>query len=155
MINVISRILVQFRTCFSREASFNWFVIVIMGFIVRLDHHGVTSFIRWLGLKPSLYTGLLSFFRASSWQLKTIQQKWWQIIWSYCPLLKIDNRYLLAGDGIKISKGRSYNRMRFRLQAIQGVRSEPANRMAPSLWRSRRDGLLACGKERYLHILPT
>jgi hypothetical protein len=104
MINVISQILMQFRTCFSRKASFNWFVIVIMGFIVRLDHHGVTSFIRWLGLKPSLYTGLLSFFRASSWQLKTIQQKWWQIVWSYCPLLKVDGRYLLVGDGIKISK---------------------------------------------------
>jgi hypothetical protein len=104
MINTISRILIQFRTCFSREAAFKWFVIVIMGFIVRLDHHGVTSIIRWLGLKPSLYTGLLSFFRASSWRLKTIQQRWWQIIWAHCPLLKIDDRYLLAGDGIKISK---------------------------------------------------
>jgi hypothetical protein len=75
-----------------------------MGFILRLDHHGVSSIIRWLALKPSLYTALLSFFRASSWQLKTILHQWWQIVFSRCPLITVDNRYLIAGDGIKISK---------------------------------------------------
>jgi hypothetical protein len=104
MIKEISLILMQFSDCFSRTAAFHWFVIVIMGFIVRLDHHGVTSTIRWLGLKPSLYTALLSFFRASSWRLKRIQQRWWEIVLSHCPLLTVDNRYLIAGDGIKISK---------------------------------------------------
>jgi hypothetical protein len=104
MINEISLILLKFRTCFSREAAFNWFVMVIMGFIIRLDHYGVTSFIRWLGLKPSLYTSLLSLFRASSWQIERIQRCWYQIIWSHCPLIQIGGRYLLAGDGIKISK---------------------------------------------------
>ena len=59
MINEINRILLQFQNCFSRNAAFHWFVVVIMGFIIRLDHHGVTSIIRWLGLKPSLYTDLL------------------------------------------------------------------------------------------------
>jgi hypothetical protein len=104
MISEINRILLQFRSCFSREAAYHWFVTVIMGFIIKLDHHGVTSIIRWLGLKPSLYTGLLWFFRASSWQLNQIQQRWWKIVWSHCPLIKIGNRFLLAGDGIKISK---------------------------------------------------
>ena len=100
----MTRILLEFRACFSREAAFNWFVVIVMGFMVRLDHHGVTSIIRWLALKPSLYTSLLSFFRASSWQLKTIQQQWAKIVLSHCPVLKIDRRYLLAGDGIKIAK---------------------------------------------------
>jgi hypothetical protein len=104
MIEEISLILLQFRDCFSRPAAFNWFVIVIMGFIVRIDHHGVTSMIRWLGLKPCLYTALLSFFRTSSWHLKCIQQRWWQIVLSHCPLLKVADRYLIAGDGIKVSK---------------------------------------------------
>jgi hypothetical protein len=87
MINEISLILLKFSQCFSRQAAFNWFVIVIMGFILRLDHHGVTSIIRWLGIKPSLYTALLSFFRASSWDLKVIQQRWWEIVLSHCPLV--------------------------------------------------------------------
>ena len=104
MINEISRILLKFRTCFSRNAAFNWFVIVIVGFIIRLDHYGVSSFVRWLCIKPSLYTALLSFFRASSWQLKDIMHHWWQIVLSSCPLIHIDERLLLAGDGIKINK---------------------------------------------------
>jgi len=97
MIEEISLILLQFRNCFSRSAAFNWFVIVIMGFIVRIDHHGVTSMIRWLGLKPCLYTAL-------SWHLKCIQEQWWQIVLSHCPLIKVADRYLLVGDGIKVSK---------------------------------------------------
>jgi hypothetical protein len=104
MINEIYRILGQFKGCFSYQAAFEWFVIVIMGFMVRLDQHGVTSMIRWLALKPTLYTALVSFFRASSWKLNGILEKWYDIVLSHCPLITIDNRYLLVGDGIKISK---------------------------------------------------
>ena len=54
MIELISHILLAFRSCFSRTAEFNWFVVVIFGFMVRLDHYGVSAFVRWLHLKPSL-----------------------------------------------------------------------------------------------------
>ncbi|MCP3680810.1 MAG: transposase [Gammaproteobacteria bacterium] len=104
MINEISIILLLFRECFSRTASFNWFVVVIIGFILRLDHHGASSIIRWVGLKPSLYTALLSFFRASSWDLKSIRKRWCEIVLSRCPLIMIDDRYIIVGDGIKVSK---------------------------------------------------
>ncbi len=104
MIGEISFILLLFQDCFSRVAAFNWFVVIIMGFIVRLDHHGVTSMIRWLSLDSSLYTAMLSFFRASSWQLSRIQKRWQQIVVAQCPLLTVGGRYLIAGDGIKISK---------------------------------------------------
>jgi len=104
MIAEISSLLLLFRDCFSRGAAFNWFVVIIMGFIVRLDHHGVTSTIRWLNLNSSLYTALLSFFRASSWKLSSIQRRWQKIVLSESPAVKIDGRFLIAGDGIKISK---------------------------------------------------
>jgi hypothetical protein len=104
MIKEISKILSQFRDCFSREASFSWFVITVMGFFVRLDHHGVSSMVRWLNLTPSKYTSLLLFFRSSSWNLKKIQEKWWQIVLAKCSPITIDGRCLVAGDGIKVSK---------------------------------------------------
>jgi hypothetical protein len=47
---------------------------------------------------------MLSFFRASSWRLRDILQRWWHIVLARCPLPQIDGRLLLAGDGIKISK---------------------------------------------------
>ena len=104
MIKEVSIILSQFRDCFSRTASFNWFAITVIGFIVRLDHHGVSSMIRWLNLDPGKYTSLLLFFRASSWNLKNIQQKWWRIVRARCPAITINGRHLIVGDGIKIAK---------------------------------------------------
>jgi hypothetical protein len=44
MISEISRILASFRPCFTRTASFNWFVTVVFGFIVRIDMCGASSF---------------------------------------------------------------------------------------------------------------
>lgn len=104
MITEISRILGAFRPCFSRTAAFNWFVTVVFGFIIRIDLCGASSFVRWLGIKPALYTAMLSFFRASSWQLGDILQHWWHIVLDRCPLPQINDRLLLAGDGIKICK---------------------------------------------------
>ena len=104
MIKEVSRILEQFRPCFSRNAAFDWFVVSIFGFMIRLDQYGVSSFIRWLGFGPHLYTSLLWFFRSSSWELKNIMQRWWSIVLARCPLIEVDGRLLLAGDGIKISK---------------------------------------------------
>jgi len=104
MIKEISRILESFRPCFTRTAAFNWFCTVVFGFIVRIDLCGASSFVRWLGLKPELYTAMLSFFRASSWQLSSILKQWWHIVLERCPLPEIDGRLMLAGDGIKISK---------------------------------------------------
>lgn len=104
MIRQIGQILASFRSCFSRTAAYHWFVVVVFGFIVRLDHCGVSSFVRWLGIKPELYTSLVSHFRAKSWRLAVIVQRWWQIVLQRCPITLIDNRLVIVGDGIKISK---------------------------------------------------
>lgn len=78
--------------------------MVIFGFILRFDHYGVSSFIRWLGLLPSMYPSLLHFFRAGSWQLGEVMLQW--MTWSRqaFDFLEINGRLVCAGDGIKISK---------------------------------------------------
>ena len=104
MIGHISHILEAFRPCFTRTAAYHWFVTVVFGFIVRIDRCGASSFIRWLAIKPTRYTAMLSFFRAKSWQLDTIMPRWWQIVLQRCLPVHIDGRLVLAGDGIKVSK---------------------------------------------------
>lgn len=108
MISEIGTILLLFRDSFSRSVSFNWFVIVITGFIVRLDQHGVSSIVRWLSLDSSYYHALLAFFKTSSWKLCAIQQRWQDIVVSFRPPILIDERSVIVGDGIKISKEASY-----------------------------------------------
>ncbi len=51
MFQFINENLEGFRKCFSREAAFQWFVIVVVGLMTRTDHLGVTSFIRELGIR--------------------------------------------------------------------------------------------------------
>ena len=43
----IFQLLASFRSLFSRQAAFSWFIVVIFGFLLRFDHYGVSSFVRW------------------------------------------------------------------------------------------------------------
>jgi hypothetical protein len=55
-----------FRTCFSRAAAFEWFVVIVVGLMVRSDHLGVTSIVRDLALHPRHYESMIHFFRSSA-----------------------------------------------------------------------------------------
>lgn len=52
----------NFKTCFSRQASFNWFVVIIIGLMIRTDILGLTSIIRDLALNPKGYELMIHFF---------------------------------------------------------------------------------------------
>ena len=104
MIKVIEELIGEFRDCFSRQAAFYWFLIIIMGFLVRFDHLGVTSFVRWLFLRPECYELILHFFRSTSWNLDCLLQYWVALAVNHYPLIKFNDRPLLIGDGTKVSK---------------------------------------------------
>ena len=61
MISRIEPILDELRPCFSRQAAFEWFVIIILGLLIRCDHLGVTSIVRWLFLSPNRMTSSCTF----------------------------------------------------------------------------------------------
>lgn len=100
----IFQLLCSFRSLFSRQASFVWFVVVIFGFLVRFDHYGVSSFVRWLSLPGSTYPLLLNFFHATSWSLSEVMMTWMRICQEQFSLVSLNGRLLVVGDGIKIPK---------------------------------------------------
>jgi hypothetical protein len=104
MITYICLILTSFASCFARNASFTWFVAMVLGLAIRTDKLGVTSVVRDLSLKPEAYTCLLHFFKADSWRLSEIRQCWYRAIRNFIPLLKETERFLLVADGVKQSK---------------------------------------------------
>jgi len=104
MLIIIESILSRFRCCFSRKAAFYWFVIIVLGFIIRCDHYGITSFIRWLFLNPECYDPMLRFFRATSWDLEMLLEHWVRIAIELNPIIEFNGRPLLIGDGIKVAK---------------------------------------------------
>lgn len=105
MFDFIEKIILEFRTCFTRNNAFKWFVIIIIGLMIRTDHLGITSVIRDLCLDGRLYTSMNSFFRADSWTIEGIFKKWCAVLLKYAPLMRDDDgSVIVAGDGIKISK---------------------------------------------------
>ncbi len=97
-------ILIQFNICFTRKASFNWFVVLVMGFMLRTDTLGVTSVIRDLAISPNSYVAMMHFFRSDSWQLDNILKQWMLIVKGSAPIYKEGDMTILVGDGVKQSK---------------------------------------------------
>ena len=104
MLNFIDKVLCHFESCFSRKASFRWFVTITVGFMLRSDKLGVTSVIRDLALSPDCYLSMIHFFRASSWSLDAIRRCWFSAVMTYFPLYKEGGFHILVGDGVKQSK---------------------------------------------------
>ena len=105
MIKFIDKIISEFRICFTRQAAFEWFAVIAIGFMVRSDSMGVTSIIRDLCINEYLYPAMMHFFRASSWSLSGVFKAWCHIILKYAPIMRDDDgSVILVGDGTKISK---------------------------------------------------
>lgn len=94
----------EFRICFSRKASFNWFVIIIIGFMIRSDTLGVSSVIRDLSIGHNHYVSMMQFFRASSWNIDVLRNQWITIVKSIAPLWEEEGMTILIGDGVKQCK---------------------------------------------------
>jgi len=104
MIKLLDKILNNFRNCFTRQASFNWFVIIIIGLMLRSDTLGLTSIIRDLGLAPMHYESILHFFHSSSWSIESISAKWFEVVKNFAPLYYEGEAVVLIGDGVKQAK---------------------------------------------------
>lgn len=93
------------RGAFSRERAFYWMVTVLIGFTIKFDYSGVTSIARGVGLLPCYYTCLLHFFESNSVNLDKLRYCWIQLVFKIFPTaVKVNGRYVVVGDGIKIGK---------------------------------------------------
>lgn len=104
MLQRIDSLLLYFRPCFSRQATFHWFVVIILGLMVRSDCLGITSIIRDLSLHPRSYETLIHFFRSSAWSLESLRQTWLHVVQRVAPLFRMQGRVVLVGDGMKQAK---------------------------------------------------
>ncbi|UOF92258.1 transposase [Fodinisporobacter ferrooxydans] len=100
----MNEVLSAFRSCFSRTATFEWFIIIIVGLMLRTDRLGVTTLIRDLSLHPRSYETLIHFFRSSAWSLESLRLTWLQVIRRVAPLFSLNGAVVLVGDGMKQAK---------------------------------------------------
>lgn len=104
MIGKLGAILNTFQYIFPRKSTYYWFVITILGFIVRLDRHGVSSTIRWLKIPGCLYETYLAFFRSGGTNRKQMLKHWLENVVKRHAIRTSCGQYVLMGDGIKVAK---------------------------------------------------
>lgn len=96
--------LFKFRSAFKRSQTFLWFCIVAIGFCVRQDKAGVTSFIRCFGLSSNNYYSLLNFFHTDSVLLSKLTKIWTQTaIENFNPVI-VNGHLVILIDGTKEPK---------------------------------------------------
>jgi len=104
MFQLINSILLDFRKSFKREKTWRWFVVLVVGFMVRIDLRGVTSVVTALGLKPSVYHTMLHFFRSDAYRTRELSETWTKTAIKHCHVKRIAGRVVLLGDHSKVSK---------------------------------------------------
>jgi hypothetical protein len=104
MWDYINETLMDFKKCFTRQTTFKWFAIIVIGFMTWHEHTGVTSFVRELWINPSRYEAMLHFFRSNAWNLSALKEHWFQIVIRLPELIKENAMPILVGDGTKEGK---------------------------------------------------
>jgi len=100
----LNEILMTCRKSFSREATFRWFVVIVLGLMIRQDHLGVTSIIRELEIDPRWYETMLHFFRSNAWCVESLTKWWIQVVACNGGLFRENGMPILVGDGVKQGK---------------------------------------------------
>jgi hypothetical protein len=121
MLQHLNKILLQFQICFNRKAIWKNFVVLVIGFMLRTNHRGVTSTLSSLRLEPKQYHALLHFYRSTGYETTRLYDEWINIARKEATLIRMAGYFILLGDHIKIPKeGR-------RMPDIQVIRQESEN----------------------------
>jgi len=145
----VELILSGFRPCFARNATYAWFLIIVLGFIVRCDDQGVSSMMRWLFLQPQFYDPMLRFFRAHSWNLEILMCRWAEMVVAIFPTPAFNGRPLIIGGTIKVPKEGQ------RMPGVKKLRQESNNNSKPEYIRGHHfgfAGLLAGFPQKYVCV---
>ena len=95
----------ELRSACARTRTFLWMSLCLAGMTVRKDLLGVTSIVRALGLEPACYDRLLDFFHSPALDLDKLTRAWCALVFRLDPgILRVNNRPVLVGDGIKVAK---------------------------------------------------
>ena len=104
MFDELKRFLTHMESAFSRRATYGWFVIVFVGFLVRTDTLGVSSIVRALMLAPESYTCLLHVFHSTAWTVEGLMAAWWEWLVVRDVAYRLGDRLVLVGDHTKTPK---------------------------------------------------
>ena len=108
MFQLINHILNEFRKSFKRTKTWQWFVVLVIGFMIRSELRGVTSVVSALRLHPRLYHTMLHFFRSHAYKTDGLYDNWIKVSLEQTPIVRIAGRVVVLGDHSKVPKEGHY-----------------------------------------------
>lgn len=93
------------RGACARDRTFMWLLVAMIGFSIRDDMLGVSSFIRCTGIHGFYYDRLLDFFHTPALCVAELARTWTSTVFACHPgIVRSGGRPVLVCDGIKIGK---------------------------------------------------
>lgn len=120
------RCAVQLRAACSRTRTFLWMVVVLVGFSIRSELLGVTSFVRASFLNPEYYHSLLRLFHSTGLDLGVLTSLWIRLVLRLFSPHRWGEYLILVADGLKVPKeGR-------KMPAVKSLHQESEDNSKPA-----------------------
>jgi hypothetical protein len=137
MMGYLEALLRALRPAFTRQATFAWFVVALVGVVTRQDVYGVSSIVRALSLAPVYYPALLHFFHSTAWTAERLYRQWEQWVIGKPVVERVNGRIVMLGDHTKQPKdGR-------RMPHVQTLHQDSETASKPSFFRGHHWGCLS------------
>jgi len=113
------------RPACTRQATFEWMRVVLMGLCVRADLAGVTSLVRALALRPKVYLRLLHLLHSEALPLGPLTALWVRFCRARFHPVQVGEALVCLADGLKVPKeGR-------KMPAVKKLHQESTNNSKP------------------------
>ncbi|MEM1395694.1 MAG: transposase [Cyanobacteria bacterium P01_H01_bin.150] len=100
----VEEILRNLRPAFSRDAAYEWFVVLIWGILLCTGYPAITSYLNAVGLTQDCYSQALHWFHSSSWSVEKLSLAWHEWLLNHPQVHRLKGQPVYLGDGIKVSK---------------------------------------------------
>ena len=100
----LEQIMVEFRPVFRREATFEWFVLLLWGILLNRQPPAVTSYLNALGLGEGYYHQALHWFKSSAFNVDSLCHCWGEWLKKHSAIHQLKGQRVYVGDGIKVGK---------------------------------------------------
>jgi len=137
MLGDLERFLKFMRPVFSRAVTYQWFVIIFVGLLMRGDSlGGVSSIVRALMLDGFYYDHLRRFFYSSAWSVEGMIAVWWKWLVERISF-RVNGRMVFVADHTKVPKdGR-------KMPSVTTLHQDSETAAKPSYFRGHHWGCLS------------
>ena len=133
----LEQIMLTLRPAFSRQATFEWFVLLLWGVLLSTQPPAITSYLNALGLGEGYYAQALHWFHSSAFSIDTLCYRWGYWLRKHPNARPLKGHPVYVGDGVKVAKeGR-------KMPGVKGLHQESEDVSKPKWIRGHSFSALA------------